>query len=82
MAEEDLLGRISINPNVCFGKPVIRGTRIWVSLLLDLLASGMTEAEVLQRYPRLTREDILAALRFGAMLSRFDTIEVPVGSSD
>jgi uncharacterized protein (DUF433 family) len=82
MAEESLLDRISINPNVCFGKPVIRGTRIWVSLLLDLLASGMTEAEILQRYRRLTRDDIRAALRFGAMLSRFDTIGAPVEPSD
>ncbi len=82
MAEENLLDRISINPNVCFGKPVIRGTRIWVSLLLDFLADGMTEDELLERYPQMTRDDIRAALRFGAMLSRFDTIEVPVGSTD
>ncbi len=57
-----LLERISINPNVCFGRPCIRGTRIWVSLLLDFLASGMTEQELLQEYAQLTRDDILAAI--------------------
>jgi uncharacterized protein (DUF433 family) len=48
-----LLERISINPEVCFGKPCIRGTRIWISLLLDLLASGATEDKVLKEYPQL-----------------------------
>jgi uncharacterized protein (DUF433 family) len=61
-----LLQRISINPNVCFGKPCIRGTQIWVSLLLDFLASGMTIEEVLAEYPQLTEEDIRAAIAFGA----------------
>jgi uncharacterized protein (DUF433 family) len=48
---EELLNRISINPNICFGKPCIRGHRIWVSLILDLLASGMTTQEILEDYP-------------------------------
>ena len=65
-----LLGRISIDPNVCFGKPCIRGTRIWVSLLLDFLASGTTLDEILQEYPQLTRDDILAAIAYGAEMSR------------
>ena len=43
-----LLSRISIDPNICFGKPCIRGTRIWVSLLLDFLASGATIEEILE----------------------------------
>jgi len=46
-----LLQRISVNPNICFGKPCIRGTRIWVSLILDLLADGMTIKEVMQSIP-------------------------------
>jgi len=58
-----ILDRISIDPNVCFGKPCIRGTRIWVSLILDYLASGMTVEEVIQEYPYLTHEDMLAANR-------------------
>ncbi|MGB8656874.1 MAG: DUF433 domain-containing protein [Candidatus Zixiibacteriota bacterium] len=61
-----LLQRISIDPNVCFGKLCIRGTRIWVSLLLDFLASGMTIDEILAEYPQLTVEDIHAAIAYGA----------------
>src|SRR3989442_14082385 len=47
MTREELLSRISIDPNICFGKPCIRGHRIWVSLILDFLASGMTTQEIL-----------------------------------
>lgn len=57
-----LLKRISIDPNVCFGKPCIRGTRIWVSLLLDFLANGMSIQEVIEEYPYLQEEDIQAAI--------------------
>ncbi len=57
-----LLERISVDPNVCFGKPCIRGTRIWVSLILDLLASGMGFDEIMAEYPQLTKEDIRAAI--------------------
>jgi uncharacterized protein (DUF433 family) len=71
------LARISIDPNVCFGKPCIRGTRIWVSLILDYLASGMTEQEVLSEYPQLSHEDILAALAYGAEAAREQIIPVP-----
>ena len=59
-----LLERISIDPNVCFGKPCIRGTRIWVSLLLDFLADGMSFGEILTEYPQLTEEDIRAAIAY------------------
>jgi uncharacterized protein (DUF433 family) len=59
---DPLLARISINPQVCGGRPCIKGTRIWVSLILDLLASGMSETELLAEYPGLVREDILAAI--------------------
>lgn len=74
-----LLRRISIDPNVCFGKPCIRGTRIWVSLLLDLLADGMSIPEVLEEYPHLTEEDIRAAIAYGAEMSRERFVEVPLG---
>ena len=57
-----LLQRISVDQNICFGKPCIRGTRLWVSLLLDLLASGMGMEELLQEYPQLERDDVLAAI--------------------
>jgi uncharacterized protein (DUF433 family) len=62
----DLLSSISVDPNVCFGKPCVRGTRIWVSLLLDLLASGATIEEILADYPSLERDDVLAAVAYGA----------------
>lgn len=72
--------RITVDPNVCFGKPCIRGTRIWVSLLLDFLASGTTMEELLEDYPQLTREDLLAAIAYGAEMSRERFIDLP-GSS-
>ncbi len=67
---DTLLERIAIDPEVCSGKPCIKGTRIWVSLILDLLASGMTEAELLVEYPQLVHEDVLAAIAYGAEASR------------
>lgn len=75
-----LLKRISIDPNVCFGKPCIRGTRIWVSLLLDFLASGMSIEEILAEYPQLTIKDIQAAIAYGAEMSRERYIEIPLES--
>jgi uncharacterized protein (DUF433 family) len=61
-----LLSRISIDPQICFGKPCIKGHRIWVSLILDFLASGMTIAEILADYPQLEQDDILACIAYGA----------------
>jgi uncharacterized protein (DUF433 family) len=72
-----LLERISINPQVCFGKPCIKGTRIWVSLVLDQLAGGTTVEELLLNYPQLTREDVLAAIAYGAEVARERIIPVP-----
>jgi uncharacterized protein (DUF433 family) len=72
------LERVSIDPAVCGGRPCIRGTRIWVSFILDLLASGMVEAEVRAEYPQLTHEDILAAIAYGAEASRERMIPLPV----
>lgn len=73
-----LLERITIDPNICFGKPTIRGTRIWVSLVLDFLANGMTAEEVLAEYPRLELNDILAAIAYGAEMSRKRYVEIPM----
>jgi uncharacterized protein (DUF433 family) len=70
--------RISINPNVCHGKPCIKGTRIWVSLILDFLASGDTIEDVLAAYPHLTRDDIQACLAYGAEAARERFIPVPM----
>jgi uncharacterized protein (DUF433 family) len=69
MSADNLLARISIDPNICFGKPCIRGHRIWVSLILDFLAGGMTIKEVLEGYPSLEREDVLACIAYGAELA-------------
>ena len=72
-----LLERISIDPQVCSGKPCIKGTRIWVSLVLDLLANGISEAELLAEYPSLTHEDVLAAIAYGAEAARERVLPVP-----
>jgi uncharacterized protein (DUF433 family) len=58
--------RIEINPNVMMGKPVIRGTRITVELILRKLAEGATEVELLDAYPRLKQEDIRATIAYAA----------------
>jgi uncharacterized protein (DUF433 family) len=65
-----LLERISVDPNICFGKPCIRGHRIWVSLILDMLAGGMSMPEILKNYPTLEELDIRAAIAYGAEMSR------------
>jgi len=78
MTREELLQRISIDPNVCFGKACIRGTRIWASLILDLLASGASERQVLDEYPQLESEDIRAAIAYGAEMARERYVEIPV----
>ncbi len=77
MRREELLERISIDPQVCFGKPCIRGHRIWVSLVLDFLASGMTVEEVMKQYD-LEREDVLACIAYGAEMSRERYVDIPV----
>lgn len=73
-----LLKRIKIDPDICFGKPCIRGTRIWVSLILDFLANGMTVKELLKNYPQLSDEDIRAAIAYGAEMSRDRFVNVAV----
>ena len=78
MTREELLSRISINPDVCFGKPCIRGHRIWVSLILDFLASGMTVAEILREYPGLEEADIYACIAYGAEMARERFVDIPL----
>jgi len=81
MTKDELLGRISVDPNVCFGKPCIRGHRIWVSLVLDLLASGWTFKEVLDNYPGLKEADILACIAYGAEMSRERYVDIGFAES-
>lgn len=78
LRRDRILERISINPKVCFGKPVIKGTRIWVSLILDLLASGDSVEAIIKDYPHITPEDVLACIAYGAEAADERFIEVPI----
>jgi uncharacterized protein (DUF433 family) len=70
MTRDELLQRISVDPAICFGKPCIRGTRIWVSLIIENLAEGVSEVEILDAYPSLIADDIKAASAYAAELTR------------
>lgn len=70
MRREDLLQRISVDINVCHGKPCIRGHRIWVSLVLDLLADGLTMEQVLAEYPGIELDDIRACVAYASEMTR------------
>ena len=78
MRRDKLLERISINPRVCFGKPVIKGTRLWVALILEFLASGDTVEKILEEYPHITREDVLACIAYGAEAADDRFIDIPL----
>jgi uncharacterized protein (DUF433 family) len=71
----NLTERITIDPEICHGKPTIRGLRYPVEMILELLSSGMTPDEILADYEDLEHEDILAALSFAARLSQIKRIE-------
>lgn len=72
---KNLLDRITIDPQICHGKPVIRGLRYPVETLLELMSSGMTIDEILADYEDLEREDLLAALAFATRLSQVKRME-------
>ena len=78
MSRDELLKRIWIDPARCGGKPCIRGHRIWVSLILDLLAGGSTNAEILASYPGLTEADIQACVAYGSEMSRERYVDIPL----
>ena len=71
---QSLLNRITIDPGICHGKPVIRGLRYPVDSMLELLASGMTTEELLADYPDLEKEDFLACIEFAAKLIQVGSI--------
>ncbi len=71
----NLIERITINPDICHGKPTIRGLRYPVEMILELLSSGMTTDEILADYEDLEREDILAVLSFAARLIQIKHVE-------
>jgi len=65
--------RLKIDPNVCHGKPVVRGTRVLVSSILGALGAGDSIEDILEDYPNITKEDIEAALEFASQLSDYQT---------
>ena len=81
MNQEKLQERIWIDPNRCGGKPCIRGHRIWVSLILDLLASGSTNDDILKDYEGITVEDIQACIAYGSEMSRERYVDIPIEQS-
>ena len=72
MQEQDILQRISSDPDICHGKPVIKGTRIPVYLIVSLVAEGENIESIIKDYPSLSPEDIQAALRYAARLSEYE----------
>ena len=81
MTRDELLERISIDPQVCFGRACVKGHRIWVSLVRDLLASGWSVEQVRQEYPGLERQDVLACIAYGAEMSRERYVDVRAETS-
>ena len=75
MQNDDLLSRITVDPEICHGKPTIRGLRYTVESILELLSSAMAIEEILSDYEDLERDDILAALDFARQLSQIKRIE-------
>jgi uncharacterized protein (DUF433 family) len=71
------LDRITIDPDICLGQPTIRGMRITVSVILKLVANGMTTQDILKTYPELEEEDITQALKYAAWLSSEKTRPIP-----
>lgn len=78
--ENSLLQRITINHNICFGKPSIRNMRYPVEMILDLLAAGMTTLEILEDYPDLEEDDIRACLFFAARLAKVTSIQTALAA--
>ena len=76
-----MISYISINPNICHGKPTIKGTRVLVSNILGALASGESIEEILEDYPNITKKDIQAALAFGSELSSFENFPYEINVS-
>ena len=72
------LDRITIDPEICLGQPTIRGMRITVSVILKMIASGMTTEEILKAYPELEKEDIVQAIKYAAWLSSEKTKIIPL----
>lgn len=71
---QELIKRITIDPEICHGKPTVRGSRLMVATVLELMASDMTIDDILADYPALEVADIKACLQYAAMLAKFQSI--------
>ena len=78
MNKSELLQRISVDPGVAGGKPCVRGTRIYIAIILDALAEGLTPEQVLDHYPQLTADDIKASLLYAGELAQENTWKLAV----
>lgn len=78
---EQWVAHITVDPHICHGRACIRGTRVLVSVILDNLAAGLNEGDILREYPTITREDIHAALTYAALLTRERSIPFPMEKS-
>ncbi|NOS99794.1 MAG: DUF433 domain-containing protein [Phycisphaerales bacterium] len=70
MNHQDLLDRVVVDPEICAGKPCIRGTRIYIAIILDALAEGLSTADIIDHYPSLTLDDVHAAAAYAAEMAR------------
>jgi uncharacterized protein (DUF433 family) len=78
VANNALLERISVDPAICAGKPCIKGTRIYIALVLDAVAEGLTPEQVIDHYSQLTLDDIHAALAYAAAPAQENTWKLAV----
>ncbi|MBI1802027.1 MAG: DUF433 domain-containing protein [Chloroflexi bacterium] len=76
MTHQELLHRVSVDPAIAGGKPCIRGTRIYIAIILDALAEGLTPDQLMDHYPQLMRDDINAALAYAAALAHENTWKI------
>jgi uncharacterized protein (DUF433 family) len=74
LSKEELLKRITINPEICHGKPTVRNMRYPVSMILDLMSAGMSYEELMEDYPALEKTDFLACLAFAAHMVEFKAV--------
>ena len=70
MTHDELLHRVTVDPEICGGKPCIRGTRIYIAIILDALAEGLSPEAIIDHYPSVTIDDIRAAVAYAAELAR------------
>jgi uncharacterized protein (DUF433 family) len=81
MAQQELMSRVVADPDVCGGQPCIRGTRIYIAIILHSLAEGLTPEQIIEEYPQLTLEDIRGALAYAAELTRGNLWKLPATHS-